>query len=626
MSSFDISRFRNFASPLTRYQRRITALTDAGKHTKSIEDAVEKAVENVGNEVRSFVIYGEPQSGKTEMMIALTARLLDEGHRVIVVLLNDNVQLLEQNLDRFRRSGLNPAPKNFAEILDKGIRIGTNEWVIFCKKNSSDLRKLIIKLEHTGNKVIIDDEADFATPNAKINKGEQTKINELIGNLLDRTGIYIGVTATPARLNLNNTFGNLDTCWVDFPPHPLYTGQEVFFPTELVGIESMKFGLRPMPSTDDSPRYLREAIASFMVNVAHLNTTINENEKDYSMLVHTSGKKADHSVDYDNVVDFFNALNQAEDNRDFVKHVRLIWEIAQNKFPGEEDQITKYILQNKNRSIIVVMNSDTDKKTVDYTSATNPCSIFTLAIGGNIISRGITFDNLLSMFFTRDVKHKIQQDTYIQRARMFGSRGEYLEYFELYIPETLYYDWHRCFVFHRLSIESIRAGKGFPVWLQDQRIAVAAASSIDKTTVVMDSGEMSFELFDIGDANYGAIDNLAGNGVGNAQKLQQLVGESRLPQYLLDFITQFSPDGDESVAIHPISSIAGYKDADIELIERSKGFIGNPQLEPTKYPKAVHHFKVFENGHGKARVFYKYGGNISFVKNLKRKLSDGQRI
>jgi len=48
----------------------------------------------------------------------------------------------------------------------------------------------------------------LASPNAKINQAEQTKINELISHLLGSTGDYVGVTATPARLDLNNTFSN----------------------------------------------------------------------------------------------------------------------------------------------------------------------------------------------------------------------------------------------------------------------------------------------------------------------------------------------------------------------------------------------------------------------------------
>ena len=86
--------------------------------------------------------------------------------------------------------------------------------IIFCKKNSSNLLKLLKRVENIKNKVIIDDEADNASPNAKINKvddegeRERTKINDRIFHLLKNDGIYIGVTATPASLDLNNTFKN----------------------------------------------------------------------------------------------------------------------------------------------------------------------------------------------------------------------------------------------------------------------------------------------------------------------------------------------------------------------------------------------------------------------------------
>ncbi len=244
----------------------------------------------------------------------------------------------------------------------------------------------------------------------------------------------------------------------------------------------------------------------FLINVAYLNTNINieKGEKNYSILIHTSGKKADHSEDYRQTVALLSALNNPDDSH-YEKYFKQIWDIARSQYEGDEDGITAYIANNVSRYTIVVMNSETDKNVVDYTSATNPSTLFTVAIGGNIVSRGVTFDNLLSMFFTRDVKHRIQQDTYIQRARMFGTRGEYLPFFQLSIPEKLYMDWHKCFVFHRLSLESIRAGNGSPVWLEDTRVAATAGASIDKATISMDSGEMSFELFDYKESEIDAI-------------------------------------------------------------------------------------------------------------------------
>jgi hypothetical protein len=611
---FDLNKFKGKPIKDARYSRMLDRLRSRGRYTYSIEKTIDEAIANLKREgVKAFVVYGEPQSGKTEMMIALTAKLLDQGTKVIVVLLNDNVQLLTQNLDRFRRSGLDPAPKNFNEILDPNVEIGENEWVIFCKKNSNDLQKLISKLGKIEGKVIIDDEADYATPNSKINRGEMTKINELVGKLLTPSGTYVGVTATPARLDVNNTFDNDNENWVDFAPHPDYTGADVFFPLQVKS--KPLFTLNLLPDIGDLPKHLRESLLSFFVNVAYLNLQINNHEQNYSILIHTSGKKADHTDDYQQVVKTFNVLKNDRD-RDFEKYLKQVWTIAQKRYPGHEDEITHYVRENINRNTIVVINSERDKKVVDYTSATSPSTLFTVAIGGNIISRGVTFDNLLSMFFTRDVKHRIQQDTYIQRARMFGSRGAHMPYFELTIPTQLYLDWHRCFIFHRLSLDSIRAGNGSPVWLEDSRIAAVSASSIDRATVDMDSGEMSFEMFEY----TSEVDALVAGSIGSFDKLHKLsnmLGARCLPEFLIRYIENFSPQRELSLAIHGTGVIDGYADANKEMIERKKGLIGKSDREETKYPLAMHHIKIYRNNKGKARAFYRYVGSIKFLRNWK---------
>jgi hypothetical protein len=624
----DINNLVSKTSKHTRYHRQIERITAKNGYTENIEKAVGDAISNISHDCKSFVIYGEPQSGKTEMMIALTARLLDHGFKIIIMLLNDNVQLLTQNLKRFRYSSIDPAPKNYTEVIDKTVKINDNEWVIFSKKNSSDLKKLIEKVGKCSNKVVVDDEADYATPNAKVNKGEKTKINELVGQLIGVDGVYIGVTATPARLDLNNTFRNENEKWVDFPPHPYYKGQSTFFPTE-INESGLNFNLHLLPDTDDAPKYLRFALFSFLINVAHLNTNINiqDGEKNYSMLVHTSGKKVDHSKDYEEVVKFFSILtkNDPADEK-FKKFYEEIYKISSQRYPGEENAIVEYIYGNRSRNTIVKMNSDTDKNAVDYTSATDPASLFTIAIGGNIVSRGVTFDNLLSMFFTRDVKHKIQQDTYIQRARMFGSRGKYLHFFDLHIPEKLYIDWHKCFVFHKLSLDSIRSGNGSPVWLEDSRVSAASSASIDKTTVSFDSGEMSFELFDYKDSIQAIIEDQQTSNTEKLNKLQTFLGEDKIPSFILDWIKNFSPDGEDSIMIHRSSSVSDdYKSADVENLKRARGFMSTTELNRDKNkinPRAIHHFKIFYNSRSRARLFYKYDGNIKFLKNLKQNKND----
>lgn len=453
---FDINKFKDVKIKNDRYPNQIRRIRAKGFDSSNIEETVQESINNIKAGINSFIIYGEPQCGKTEMMIALTAKILDEGIKVIVVLVNDNVSLLSQNLNRFRGSVINPTPVNYLEILEEDIK--NKEMIIFCKKNRNDLEKLLYKLEGTENLVIIDDEADFATPNGKVNRNERTRINHLIYELLESKGIYIGVTATPARLDLNNTYNNLTEKWVKFEPHSNYVGMADFFP---FNGNVDKYNLYTQTDKNDSPKYTREALFSFLVNASYLNCIDNQ-QGNYCFLIHTSGNKIDHSVDYKNVLKTFDVLMDKE-NLNWEKYIRKIYEIAFKKVNDSDiaDKVVCFIIENIARKTIVVMNSD-KKFDID---PTNPPSLFTVVIGGNIVSRGVTFENLLSMYFTRDVKHKLQQDTYIQRARMFGNRKQYLRHFELWIPENLYNDWRRCFVYHFLALKMIDYEKKLPYGL-----------------------------------------------------------------------------------------------------------------------------------------------------------------
>ncbi|WP_432814167.1 DEAD/DEAH box helicase family protein [Sphingorhabdus sp.] len=177
---FNIADFLSDDGPENQYQEQLKRIQAAENQTECIEDAVNGALANLSDGTqKSFVIYGEPQSGKTEMMICLTAKLLDEGFRFIIHLLNDSVDLLGQNMSRFHSSGLAPSAQNFAEILDPSVDVKNGKHIVFCKKNGSDLRKLINKIGNMKNVIVIDDEADYATPNSKVNKGDKTSINDL---------------------------------------------------------------------------------------------------------------------------------------------------------------------------------------------------------------------------------------------------------------------------------------------------------------------------------------------------------------------------------------------------------------------------------------------------------------
>ncbi|MGH9548130.1 MAG: Z1 domain-containing protein, partial [Terriglobales bacterium] len=352
-----------------------------------------------------------------------------------------------------------------SELLQSSENQNPQGLVVFCKKNPRDLDNLIKRLKGQGKIVVIDDEADYATPNAKVNQGTKTPINELIGELIGDTGHYVGVTATPARLNLNNTLENDTAKWVRFRSHSKYTGQDVFFPLD----KNVSYR-RKLLAQGGNPEEARAALVRFLVTVAYLNSHVNGQEQNYTMLVHTSGKRQDHETDRAIIEQSVQALMDTE-GEEFSALVTQTHQVAKELYPeADPDLLTDYVVTNASRAALVVLNSKRDRKAAGD-NATEPSSPFTIIIGGNIVSRGVTFPNLLSMFFTRNVKHKLQQDTYIQRARMFGARGGYLKHFELTIPAQLYTDWHKCFIFHKLALATIDNNLGSPVWIGDSRIS-----------------------------------------------------------------------------------------------------------------------------------------------------------
>lgn len=608
----------------SKYSGQIERVRHEKGYVTAIENTVEETIKNIKDNATRLAIYGEPQSGKTEMMICLSARLLDEGHTCIIVLVNDSLDVLSQNYERFLDSNLIPTPRNLSDIAQGVDLYKAKEQIIITKKNPSDLRMLIEYLKTTKNqsRVIIDDEADHATPNSKVNKtidkktGEsnpKTAINKLVGQLLELTGpkngIYIGVTATPQRLDLNNTFENQREHWVLFDTHPNYHGHEIFFPSIESGEYQVKFHLEALPDDGDSPEYLQNALLRFMINVAHLNCSLPDmpgaGQKNYCMLIHTSGTKEDHRGDYKEVVKVFEAIGQEKATREFGRYFNKIESFANEMYPNDVLNIMQYIFDKCEAYTVKVINSERDRELEKITAVTDPKRPFTVAIGGNIISRGVTFDRLLTMFFTRSPKHKIQTDTYVQRARMFGSRSPYLDHFELHIPKSLYQDWHTAFYLHRLGMASLKTGE--PIWYENDRTSAVASSSKDKANIYQDAGEVDFEIFNFSKeieqfTNEGRI------GYSSFEELVKMLPQGYLPNQIIKTIETMKPNGDASIVVHKSRSIRNHTSLtpeDIANIKRgNKGlFYGS---DAANYPKAVHHFQIFHNPAGNGRMIYKY--------------------
>jgi len=165
-------------------------------------------------------------------------------------------------------------------------------------------------------------------------------------------------------------------------------------------------------------------------------------------------------------------------------------------------------------------------------------------------------------------------------------------------------------------LKSIQNNSLPPVWIGDSRIAVAAPSSVDKTTVNLNKGEMSYQKFAVDNPMLAELDAIVASAqteLSTLSALRQKIGDE-LPAYLVDYITADLKAQPNQLVVHKATSIANQQSGgtDVAEIERAKGFMGNPQLEIGKFGPRKHHIKIFHNS-TEARVFYKNTGGVSFI-------------
>jgi hypothetical protein len=413
-------------------------------------------------------------------------------------------------------------------------------------------------------------------------------------------------------LDLNNTFDNDTEKWVNFKPHAAYVGQDFFFPED--GKAEYKLFLFPADEGNERTE-LRNAIMHFMCGVAEQHVRgLTEN---FSMLVHTSGKIDEHNDDVSAIRNTLEVLSDSKHSK-FDSYCKILEGVAAFYSKDAPSTIAEFVLRNINKHQIVIVNSKGKKASV--TDLLRPTSLFSFGVGGNIISRGVTFDNLLSMYFTRSVKGKFAQDTYIQRARMFGSRNKYKEYFQLWIPEELIESWNKCFTFHKLAVEAVRSGKGAPVWLSDHKTTPTSSSSIDRSSVDFEGGAMSFGIFDVDKAALESVMSLPESDIDKLQKLRAALPGELFPDYVVSFIGEDARLKDGTVCFHSASEFGEraktYTADEIANVRRSKGVFSNQEFKRGSRPDARHHLKIYYNAAGKARLYYKINGHsVKFIQN-----------
>jgi hypothetical protein len=417
------------------------------------------------------LLYGRVQSGKTVAMISFCAAAIDNGFRVVVVLTSDFVKLVEQTADRFAALD-GPLIKSAlqSETWDSDQEhvkkhIAEHGVVFICSKNQSRLAALVDFLQQIGAadfpSIVLDDEADQATldttaqaratgrknapsqPSAIHRRTVQDEEGQSVRQTL-RHHVFLQVTATPYALLLQNTENDLRPRFTHLlEPGDGYTGGEAFFDVHhveneqppIVFVDEDESTNIESADTANPPLGLQQALAFFLIAAGAQNLFDPASRHvGQNFLCHTSQKTADHSHVAGLIRVFLNRLG--DDVRAGVLQsesmMRLHWgfeELKKTKpdLPSFDEIISQVGRRLPKREIPLVNSANSP---VDFSRQLN------FIVGGNILGRGLTIDNLLVTYYLRRARVS-QMDTVLQHARMFGYRKSLMPFTRVFLPDGL---------------------------------------------------------------------------------------------------------------------------------------------------------------------------------------------
>lgn len=371
------------------------------------------------------LLLGEVQSGKTGQMFGIISAAADRDFQIFLVLTTDIRRLQNQTFSRALESFPNFCVCDENDSLRFKMNKMRNPVIIILKKNTSVLKKWRNELLNTGllkerPLFIIDDEADAASLNTKINQSDVSKINRHISDIRNSANscVYLQVTATPQAilLQVEDTYFKPQFV-VYFKPGKNYLGGDFFFSKpdsyciKYVDTEEMKDIKDPAADISEG---LATAILNYLVVCAHIKLT-NSSEV-CNFLIHPSVKILEHEIVANKIGEFLNDILQNFDDDEVVANLQTQW----NDLHSTKPEIRKFSdVYNAIRDILF----NTEVKMVTLNSNSNVEQPFdkgfNIVVGGNTLGRGMTFPYLQTVYYSRTAKVP-QADTFWQHCRMFG--------------------------------------------------------------------------------------------------------------------------------------------------------------------------------------------------------------
>lgn len=357
----------------------------------------------------SALLVGNVQSGKTGQMLGIISAAADRDFFVFVILTTDNVLLQQQTLSRVK----NDLPDFCVCGEDDSVLFEVNDGVkpavIVLKKNARTLRRwektFLTSRILVGNPLfILDDEADAASLNAKVNQADISAINKCIGNIRRNasSSIYLEVTGTPQSIFLQTAVSGWRPRYVlAFEPGAGYLGGDFFFSVRGPVPRCIGFtDSDPDPIKTFVVRHLVVSAVSFMQGetvsnaLAHVSAQTQAHEETAEAIRQTLSKLDGHLLDESvntAVADLEAATSDTYDRKSIQTFIRT--QLLPN---------VRVIIKNSKSKDEAVFNSGC-------------CFI----VGGNALGRGVTFPRLNTVLYTRLSKQP-QADTIWQHNRIFG--------------------------------------------------------------------------------------------------------------------------------------------------------------------------------------------------------------
>jgi len=467
------------------------------KLQKCIEETVTYLLTKETDVKHPGLLLGMIQSGKTRAFIGVIARAFDEA----VVLTKGTKALAEQTLKRLqgefkhfrdnddvRVFDIMKLPHNFTKhmlgsklifVVKKQVQNLSRLEDFFLKKHPNIMQEKRV--------LIIDDEADFASIGYRTDKSEPegVRINTLAKQISQfRTKLekidFLQVTATPYSLYLQPEAICLNGCEYQpmrpaftslVPIHDLYVGGKFYFEDnldsestayylhvnvperefEVLGKEDKRY-LNNILTTDNLNTF-RSAIVNFIVagSIRRLQNEKSGQRYKCSCIIHIETGKPKHEWQMQLVQSLLEKLKTVTEAKleelvhrsyeQFLPSLKLLQsQLNSYHIPSCEEvhQAFKKAVHEEHIDIRKINSDNEVLRLLDDKGQLQLDNPFNIFIGGQILDRGLTIENLIGFFYGRNPK-KFQQDTVLQHSRMYGVRSkEDLAVTRLYTSGRIY--------------------------------------------------------------------------------------------------------------------------------------------------------------------------------------------